>query len=263
MPPLVDIVIPVYGQAKLLKMCLNAVLPTYLTRLSNIIVVDDASPNRSEMFEIYNSPELVGHLKVVKHDRNKGFSTSVNDGAAKGKAPLILLLNSDVILEPDAIRQMCLELDDPEVGVVGALLTFPEDSKWDYPGRVQHAGMAFDLTGKPFHAQLGWRPDNARVLMRKDNLQVVTGACLMTRRSLWNEMGGMAKVYGKGTFEDVEYCVRVKHVHKKKIVYTPLAKGVHYTGASIVGAKESYPLSENYLTFRSRNKTFWDEYYAW
>jgi GT2 family glycosyltransferase len=259
MPPLLDIVIPVYGQATLLKQCLGALS---LDPKVNVIIVDDASPNRGEMFDLYNHPMYINHIKVVKHDKNKGFAQTVNDGVAKGKAPLILLLNSDVILETTAIDAMILELDDPEVGVVGALLTFPEDSRWDYPGMVQHAGMAFDVTGKPFHPRLGWRPDNPRVLQRNDKLQCVTGACLMTRRNLWNEVGGMNKIYGKGTFEDTEYCLQMKH-RKLKVVYTPEAKGIHYTGASIVGAKESYPLAENFLKFRQRCNPFWDEYKVW
>ena len=247
---LVDVVVPVHGQPELLDQCLAAV------QEQNLIVVDDASSG-TDFLAIKAICEKY-LAKLYKQRENQGFPRTVNNGVSRGKAPLVLLLNSDCILESGAVDQLVRIMDDSTVGVVGALLTFPNPSKWGNPGKVQHAGLVFDITGKPFHIYLGWSPDNAKVQQTRE-VPAVTGACLMTRRSLWNSLGGMNVIYGKGTFEDVEFCREV-YKRKLKVMMTHLARGVHYVGSS---AGEGYPLRENYETFRKRNNPTWDEYRLW
>jgi GT2 family glycosyltransferase len=259
MKPLVDIVIPVHGRPDLLTRCLEAVFASKVVDPIGVVLVDDCSPNAAEMQPVY--AKFHNLVRVVKHDSNKGFPVTVNDGAAKGTAPLILLLNSDVILEPDAIDKMVREMDDPKVGVVGALLIFPDDTQWQFAGKVQHAGMAFGLDGKPFHVHIGWDPQHPRVQSRK-TLQCVTGACFMTRRSLWNEFGGMNKIYGRGTYEDVEFC-QLTIRKGLQVIFTPTARGLHYTGGSVTKTGVGFPLQQNFMLYKSRNPTIWDEYRVW
>lgn len=255
--PLVDIVIPVYGLPDVVKTCVEAVRRSNVP--FNLIMVDDKSPDHDVMRETYKS---IGVRPVWNND-NLGFAGTVNRGVSRGTAPLILILNTDVLLEPDCVDNMVKEMDDPSVGVVGALLTFPHGSGWGNGGKVQHAGMAFDITGRPFHIFLGWDPTHPRVAVRRE-MNCVTGACFMTRRTVWNALGGLPSVYGKGTFEDVEYCVRVRQ-SSRKIVFTPAARGVHYVGSSVVEAKQSFPLRQNETLFRSRlgPSLIWDEYLYW
>lgn len=261
MQQLLDVVIPVHGQLDRLRACVKALELSQLDDFGTIIV-DDASPDYNVLRPYYN--ELTNANKgyrVIKHDKNLGFPETVNDGVARGSAPLILMLNSDVEVSSSLLTAMALELDDPDVGVVGALLTFPIGSKWGNDGKIQHAGMAFDAYGKPFHIHLGWEPDNERIV-RGDKWQCVTGACLMTRRALWNTVGGLNKIYSPGTYEDVELCFAIRNLGKK-VVFTPSAKAVHHTGSSIVGVQSGFPLQRNHTLFRSRYRVQWDEYFLW
>ena len=82
----------------------------------------------------------------------------------------------------------------------------------------------------------------------------------MTRRFIWNKVGGFLEQYGLGTYEDVDYCLGVKQLGYNVIVETK-AVGYHYTGASLEEAKMQYPLMQNRLLFLQRwqNTFVWDE----
>lgn len=256
MKTLVDIVIPVFGQGELLTRCLESINPAKVaSREWRVQLVNDGSPEDDTLKNLFL------HWTTFHHRTNKGFPQAVNRGVKQGSAPIILLLNSDVILQTDTIDNMVKELDDPAVGVVGAMLVFPDDSRWGNPGKVQHAGMAFDITGRPFHIQLGWSPDHA-IFATKRSVQAVTGACFMTRRNLWESVGGMNVAYGVGTFEDVEYCFEIRK-RGLSVIWTPRARAIHYTGSSAVAANISYPLSANNELFLRKWKPLWDEHKYW
>lgn len=265
----VDIVIPVYGQATLLQKCLDA-LPAAAGEVSyQVVLVDDCGPEQEQLTEVYRG--LNGNSRLLKNKINSGFARTVNSGAAVGKAPFILLLNSDVILEPGAIGAMLREFDNSEVGVVGIKLLFA-DSRWGNEDKIQHAGITRNARGQLVHVNLGWSADHPKVNERRE-MQMVTGACLMTRRKVWQTVtaeyhkygdpsrGAMNEVYDKGCFEDVEFCLAAK-AQGYKVIYTPDAVGRHYVGASVTAAKEAYPLQRNALIFGARcgHLVEWDEW---
>jgi len=258
---ILDIVIPVYGQSELLDKCLE-VLPRRVD--INVIVIDDCTP-KPEKLEVERIVREKYHLPLYKTSSNVGFGQTINKGVGKGKAPLIMLLNTDVVLKPSAVDGLLIEMEDTSVGIAAPMLVFPEKSQWGNEGKIQHVGMAFSVRGQPYHLFVGWSADNPRAVQRRDNLSCVTGACFMTRRALWNNAGGFQQAYGRGTFEDVEYCLVVKYVMKKKIVVNPLFRGVHYVGASSSAIDKPFDLQSNQQVFGVRMKQFvrHDEYLFW
>ena len=264
-----DIVIPVYGQAALLQKCLDA-LPEAASDVSyQVILVDDCGPEQEQLTEVYRG--LNGHSRLLKNKANSGFARSGNSGVAAGKAPLILLLNSDCILTPGAIPAMLKEFDSEEVGIVGCKLLFA-DSRWQNEGKIQHAGIARNPAGQLIHVNLGWSADHPKVNQRRE-MQMVTGACLMTRRKVWQQVtaeyrkygdptqGALNEVYDKGTYEDLELCLAAR-AHGYKVIYTPNAVGLHYVGSSVTGAKEAFPLNRNVMIFGARcgHLIYYDEW---
>lgn len=258
-----DIIIPVYGQAALLQKCLNSIEMTKEELKVRLVLIDDAGPEQDELNGIYHS--LNGHSRLIRHKENWGFPRSVNEGVAACNAPLILLLNSDVELRPGCLQAMVAEFDDPKVGVVGPKLLFPEDSPDPRrpAGKIQHAGLAISIHGQVVHANIGWSADHPKVNERRV-MQGVTGACIMTRRKVWNEVtknyreagdkattGAMNEVYGLGVFEDIEFCFAARALGYET-VYTPLAEAYHFTNASVMAHKEGYPVRRNELIFKAR-----------
>lgn len=267
-----DIVIPVYGQPDLLQKCLDSIEATKGDINANIIIVDDCGPQQDELGEVYKS--LNGNARVSRNPQNSGFAKTVNYGIALGNAPLVLVLNTDIVLLDDSLQAMQAEFTDPAVGVCAPKLLFPNDSLDPHrpANKVQHAGLCIDLNGNVLHAGIGWDKENPAVNERKE-CQAVTGACMMIRRKTLEMVydlykknneptnGALNEVYGKGTYEDVEFCFVARSVGQK-VVYTPLAEAYHYVGASVTGAKEGYPLSRNEMIFKARCGAMmtWDEF---
>jgi len=270
-----DIIIPVYGQPDLLAKCLEALPEACGPIRAHTILVDDCGPEQDKLTEVYRS--LNGTSRLVRNRQNSGFAKTVNAGVSAGTSPYILLLNSDVILQPGAVPAMVSEFDDPAVGVVGCKLLFA-DSRWDHinkremMGTVQHAGIAVNIRGQLYHVNLGWEADHPKVSKRRE-MQAVTGACLMTRREVWRGIlaeykkfgdptgGALNEVYERGTFEDVELCLAAK-AHGYKVIYTPHAVGYHYVGASVTQNSGQFPMNRNQMIFNARcgHLLQWDEY---
>lgn len=255
-----DIVIPVYGRPDLLQKCLDSIEATKGNVQAQIILVDDCGPNQPELKQIYHS--LNGNSRVVYHEQNRGFARTVNDGIAKGNAPLVLLLNSDIELTDGCLQAMLAEFDNQKVGVVGPKLLFPEGTPHGPAGKVQHAGLCVDFNGRILHANIGWDADHPKVNERRV-MQAVTGACLMVRRDALKKVhegykgagdptnGPVNEVYGRGQYEDVELCFAVRSLDYD-CVYTPKAVAYHYVGASIEQDKGGYPTGRNSMIFNAR-----------
>lgn len=273
-PKQLDVVIPVYGQPDLLGECLKALEVNTLQVDYNLILVDDKSPEPARMEPIYSS--LNGKAQLVRHPQNVGFPATCNDGAARGNSPAILFLNTDVMLQPGAVKAMLETLwsdDLPQsmiaphegpVGVVGPRLLFPEDSNDPNrpAGKIQHAGMDFNLAGNPIHVNIGWSADHPKVTMQR-GVQAVTGACMMVRREAWDKVafaykqagdpstGGFNLVYGRGTYEDLELCFAARS-NGYRVIYEPAAVGYHHVGASAIAEGQGFDLQRNLSIFRAR-----------
>lgn len=282
---LVDIVIPVYGQADLLRQCLVAIPIAALKTNYHVYIVDDNSPDdQKPALEILYSSLDSKTVTVFRHTgQSQGFPATANMGAMMGKSPNILFLNSDCILDPGAIDNMVDSLINPvrlsgmkasetsKPGIVGAKLRFPQDSPHSPGGTIQHAGLAFNLQAMPYHVHLGWSVDHPFVNIPM-YVQAVTGACLMVSRHVWDIVhrnyqeneptnGGFSLVYGRGTFEDVELCL-IARQFDFDVVYNPKATGTHHVGASVAQVEGGYPVGQNFEVFRLRAGGFirWDEF---
>src|SRR5215212_5013424 len=123
----ISVVIPNYNGVTLLPQ----VLPTVFTALGNtglageVIVVDDCSSDDSVIFLKNN----FNSVQVIINEKNSGFSVSSNKGIRAAKHDLVLLLNSDVKLEPGYFNHLLPYFNDPEIfGVMGRIVGWDDDS---------------------------------------------------------------------------------------------------------------------------------------
>ena len=162
------------------------------------------------------------------------FSTANNLIAARTAGDHILLLNDDVSpIGRDWLRWMLAFLRDPEVGIVGARLLYPD-------GRVQHGGVIMGLSGLCDHAHRylpGTEPGYMSRAVLAQELSVVTAACMLVRRSLFERVGGLDESY-PSAFNDVDFALRVGETGHS-VVYAAQAElhhhelqtyGSHYAG---------------------------------
>ena len=256
--PVIDIVVTFAGRFDMLEKCLDVLYREAQTTPLTITISDIDSPiderNHNEHLFVYH-PEKdpnknVTNFQVKRFTTNVGFPMGANDGMRMGKAPLVMVLNDDVELQPGAIEEVVKTFVDDTVGIVGIKLLFPQGTPHGPAGKVQHVGLALNIKGEPVHPLIGWSPDNPKTCISRD-VWAVTGACLTIRRSIFNQVRGFDLVYGKGTFEDADLCLKVRQVGRR-IYLNAKAVGYHYTGASQQKRKEGFPLQQNMMIFQSK-----------
>jgi len=243
----VDIIIAVYGRFDLLKLCLESIPDAAKDISYHVTLIDNNSPDQAEASAFYK--ELSG-IRVIRNRENTGFPKACNQGAKLSKSPLLFLLNSDVVLFESAIKHLVTAMDDPKIGAVGMKLLFPPNSVSGPEEKIQHVGLYTDINGIFNHLFMGWSPDNPKVLAVKEVL-AVTGAALMTRREWYMKLGGFDEIYGGGTFEDVDYCMKLR-LNEREVIVEQRAAGYHYANASATEYKIGFPLQQNKSIFEAR-----------
>ncbi|MBK35703.1 MAG: hypothetical protein CME26_09275 [Gemmatimonadetes bacterium] len=218
-PALVDIVIPLYNKADYTRACLEGLEAMSAQVPFNVVLVDNASTD--------DTPTLLNEWEnradVVRSPHNLGFAKGNNLGAARGKAPYVLFLNNDTVPESGWLEALVEEIErDPEIGIVGAKLLYP--GKRD----VQHAGLEI-VNGTPDHVYRHADEHDSWVNEARD-LDMVTGACLMIRRDLFEVLGGFDEGYVNGV-EDVDMCLRARD-RGYRVRYCPTSVLIHHEGTS-------------------------------
>lgn len=256
---LLDIVICVYGRFDLLSKCLASIPEAAGNIKYNIILVDNNSPEQEVARTFYDS--LDTNITVIRNKENLGFPRGCNIGARRKTSPLLFMLNSDVILEKGSIDLLVRSLDDPTIGVAGMKLLFPSSEQlieanmqnveqYRPADTIQHIGLETNISANFIHIFVGWSKGHPKVNVMHETY-AVTGAALMTRRLIWQKLGGFYEGYGHGTFEDVDFCLSARALGYNVIV-VPKAVGTHYVGATAVEYNIHYPLTANRFLFMQR-----------
>ena len=236
--PLVSVIIPNKDHLDDLTRCLESMENVNNYHNVEYIVVENNSV-LEDTFEGYKELEKKygDKFKLVKWDGIFNYSAINNFGARYAKGEYILLLNNDTsVIEPDSLRCMLSQCQRAEVGIVGAKLLYDDDT-------VQHAGVIIGYQGVAGHAFTGIGDDVygyfARAVLSQE-LSAVTAACLLTKRSVFDEVGGLDESF-EVAFNDIDYCMKVRAAGYK-IIYDPHAKLHHYEyksrGAEDTGKKQ-------------------------
>ena len=218
--PAVSIVIPTFNRLDLTRDCLDGIRRTTAPGSVEIIVVDNGSTDGTR--EYLAAEQSAGRLRCQFSEENIGFGRACNRAAALATGAHVLLLNNDIVPKPGWLEAMLRELDDPEVGVVGSRLLYPD-------GRIQHAGADFTASGETEHVHRFAAGDDPAVTVTRD-YPVVTGASLLVRRELWAALGGFDEGYWMYV-EDVDLCIRAWQLGYR-VRYAADSVLIHYESAS-------------------------------
>lgn len=225
--PLVSIIIPNKDHTETLKTCIDSIrkLSTY----SNFeIVIVENNSTEEETFAYYSELEAQGAAQAITWDGPFNYSAINNYGISqKAQGEYYLLLNNDVeVLSPDWIQEMLMYAQRKEVGAVGAMLYYPDDT-------IQHAGVIVGLGGVAGHSHKNYskgHPGYAYRLKIPQNYSAVTAACIMLPKHVWEEVGGLDESFAVA-FNDVDLCMRIRKAGYL-IVWTPYAELYHYESKS-------------------------------
>jgi GT2 family glycosyltransferase len=230
--PLVSIVIPTAGQVReiryepvvLANNCVRSIVERSTYENYEIVcVVDDSTPKNVHR----ELKEIAGErLRLVPFDRPFNFSAKINLGAIRSRGSHLLLLNDDVeVATPDWIERMVMYSELDGVGAVSGRLLWED-------GRLQHVGVSFEY-GLPGHPGYGYAKDSpgyANAFRIARDCLAVTGACLMTRRDLFEEVGGLTTTFPVN-YNDVDYCLKL-HARGQRAVYDPDLVLYHFESSS-------------------------------
>ncbi|MDB4970714.1 MAG: hypothetical protein JWN44_6403 [Myxococcales bacterium] len=217
--PEVSIVIPVYNHFEFTYACLESIIgrtdgPSY-----EVIVVDDCSSDATQRML-----ECVDHVRVVRNARQLGFIGACNAGAEVARGRYLVLLNNDTEVRDGWLRELRDTFTaEPNTGVVGAKLVYPD-------GRLQEAGGIVWRNGAAWNVGRLGDPNDPRYqyLRRAD---YCSGACIMIPTELFRSVGGFDTHFAPAYFEDTNLAFRVRSLGYE-VLYQPLAEVIHLEGLS-------------------------------
>lgn len=223
----VSVLIPSRDNPRLLTRAVETALGS-LPAVREVLVLENNS-RRPSMTELYRDLQKDVRVHVLDYgSRPFNYSAINNWGASQATGSALLFLNDDVYARSRGwLEEMLQWLSDSTVGAIGACLLYPN-------GLVQHAGVVLGMGGVAGHR---WVGSVLRDAMSSQNgvqeisdVSAATAACLLVRRSLFDEVGGFDEAFPLA-YGDVDLCLRLRR-HGCQVVYTPDATLFHYESAT-------------------------------
>ena len=226
--PKVSLIVPTRDNVSLLKNCIESVERETTYDNYEILIVDNDSADPETLKYLASTPH-----RVVPFREPFNYSRINNFAVARSEGDYVVLLNDDTEVISDGWLEAMLEhAQRPEVGAVGAKLVYPD-------GRIQHAGVLIGVggvwsPGVATHAHQFYpstSPGYLGLIGRVTNYSAVTAACMMLRRSAFDEVEGFDEENLKVSFNDVDLCLRLRE-RGYSVVYTPYAELYHHESVS-------------------------------
>ena len=171
------------------------------------------------------------------------FSEAINLGRQHASGEYLLLLNDDTtVKEPNPIERMLELAQIPEVGIVGAKLSYPD-------GRLQHVGIVMLPSGPthPFIAKSAKDTGYFGSTLTPRNYSAVTAAAMLIKTTVFDQAGGFDTQFARD-FNDIDFCLKVRQ-SSHRVAWTPYAHFTHHEGASLT-RKKSDPQEQHLFTQR-------------
>lgn len=259
--PLVSIVIPNKDSVEVLRRCIDSIEEKTDYRNFEILVVENNS-TEDATFEYYRTvSERYENVRIATWDGPFNYSAINNYGVGLTSGKYLLFLNNDTeVIESGWLSSMLSFCQRGDVGAVGAKLLYPDDT-------VQHAGVMMICCrnegemGGPIHVFNNLDRDDPGYMRRaviSQDLSAVTAACMMTKRSVFEELNGFNEDF-EVAFNDVDFCLRVRSLDKL-VVFDADALLYHYESFS-----RGYETGEKKIRFmreQGKLRTAWAEYYV-
>ena len=227
-PKLVSIIIPTKDLAGVLNVCLESIFELTTYPNYEVVVIDNGSveDKTHECFDYWRKKES-DRFKCYSYDVPFNYPRINNYGATKAKGDYLLLLNNDTkVVTPDWLEAMVEQAQRPSIGAVGSMLLYPDDT-------IQHAGVVLGLGGVAGHSHKHFpasHPGYISQIAAINNYSAVTGACLMCRRDVYEEVGGLEEELAIA-FNDIDFCLKIVSRGYRNI-YLPHVVLYHYESKS-------------------------------
>jgi len=222
----VSILIPFRDEPRLLRTCVDSVTATTRGEQVELVLIDNGSSDPETMTLVDRLEGRAG-VRVLRDARPFNWAGLNNAGAGVAGGDVLVFLNNDIeALRPGWLSALCAQAQRADVGAVGARLLYPDR-------RLQHCGLVVGLTGAAGHPLSGL-PEEATGYLQMAVLarecSAVTGACLATRRDVFDRLGGFDETLGVD-LNDVDFCLRAG-AEGLRTLFEPAAELVHHESPS-------------------------------
>jgi len=225
--PLVSFIMGTRDRVDLLRSAVAGCLEQTYYQPVELIIVNNQSNDPATLAylrEIEKDPRV----KVVNYDAPFNYAAINNLGVKESKGEIVCLINNDIkVISPDWLREMVSHALRPEIGAVGAKLYYPNN-------KVQHAGIILGVSGIAEHAHRRFSREIVGYVARThviQNFSAVTGACIVLRRKVFDEVSGMDETNLAVAFNDIDFCLRIQE-RGYRILWTPYAELYHLESAT-------------------------------
>lgn len=217
--PEVSIVIPVYNQFAYTYECLKSIRKNTEGVSYEVIIADDNSDDLTADIK-----KIVKNIRVIKNHGTKGFLPNCNNAAEHAKGKYILFLNNDTQVQENWLKPMAdLLAGDEKIGMTGGKLIYPN-------GMLQEAGGILWKDGSAWNYGNQKSPEDPEYNYVRE-VDYISGAAIMIRKSLWDQIGGFDRRFTPAYYEDTDLAFQVRE-RGYKVVYQPKSVVVHFEGIS-------------------------------
>ena len=225
--PLVSLIVPTRDRADLLRLSVGSILAKTAYPHLEIIVVDNGSrePETLRLFEEWSGDV---RIRVLPDPSPFNYAALNNRAVAAANGTMVGLINNDIeVLDPSWLDEMVGWALRPGVGCVGAKLFYPD-------GRLQHGGVVTGIAGAAGH-RCKRAPRGAAgmldELLTVNEVSAVTAACLLVRKAIYLDVGGLDEAAFAVAYNDVDFCLKVLRAGYRNL-WTPFATLLHHESVS-------------------------------
>ena len=222
--PLISIVIPNKDHVEDLRRCITSIEKKSTWKNYEIVVVENNSVEQS-IRDYYKELESDPKVKIVTYEGGFNYSRINNVGVKETKGEYLLFLNNDTeVISPDWMEQLLMYAQRKDVGAVGAKLYYADNT-------IQHAGVVIGLGAHRSAGHTHYKMPREHLgymgrLCYAQNVTAVTGACLMVKKSIYEEVNGLDESFTI-SLNDVDLCLKIREKGYLNI-FTPFAELYHY-----------------------------------
>ena len=226
--PLISIVIANKDHVSDLRRCVSSILEKSTYEDYEIIIVENNSEEK-ETFEYYEELQENDRITIVTYEGEFNYSAVNNLGVRNARGEYILLLNNDTqVITVNWIEELLMYAQRADVGAVGAKLYYADKT-------IQHAGVVLGLGAHRTagHSHYKQHRENLGYMGRlcyAQDVSAVTGACLLVKKALYEEVGGLEEDFAI-SLNDVDFCLKLREKGYLN-VFTPFAELYHFESVS-------------------------------
>ena len=217
--PKVSIVIPVYNEFQYTYNCVKSIVKNSGNVSYEVIIANDCSTDITQEIE-----KAVENVRIITTKKNVRFLLNCNNAAKYAKGKYILFLNNDTQVQENWLSPLVSLIErDQKIGMVGSKLIYPD-------GLLQEAGGIVwkDASAWNFGNRKNTEDPEYNYVKEAD---YISGAAIMIRKELWEEIGGFDERFVPAYYEDTDLAFEVRK-RGYKVMYQPLSRVVHFEGVS-------------------------------